>query len=550
MSILQPNTMFATNMGREAVLRLHSPIHFSLCRRCMAYFSNEEPSPTITVPQPLVKKIQKALIRKEVERIEKMNEKLRPKGPLIIKCKRKAYNHYTGEAFSKFKPELLASHGWKHHKSVGDYFVINGKRPNPALQSGLKFEDFGLHEAITKSLHSMNIKEPTHIQALTIPEMLNNNNVICAAETGSGKTLAYLLPILHMLKINPFDGLDQRPNCPRSVIVVPARELVDQVYYVARRIMDNLHLSVLALSGGHKAKFFEKKEKVDMVVGTPGTLISAMKEGHFDLSAAEHLVLDEGDTLLDDSFATFVSRLFKNIQVGQSASGMLGAAQLAIVGATLPRGLDTVLEDIAPIESFTKVTTKHLHKLMPHVPQKFVRLTPKKQGEYMLKLARELQRKEVPVMVFCNSVKTCYWLSRFLKENGVECMELHKQLDRKERAGRFQRFRRREFNILICSDIASRGLDTTWVQHIVNFDFPRFMSDYIHRVGRVGRVGSEQPGFVTSLVIHNWDVELLWQIETAVRQMEQFHNVNANIKRKLQGRHARKKEIEEAMAGR
>ncbi|PIK56044.1 putative ATP-dependent RNA helicase DDX28 [Apostichopus japonicus] len=135
-------------------------------------------------------------------------------------------------------------------------------------------------------------------------------------------------------------------------------------------------------------------------------------------------------------------------------------------------------------------------------------------------------RTKTAVMVFCNETSTCNWLAYVLEENGIDCLRLNGDMKPKDRRGVMEAFQSGSCDILVSTDIASR------VEHIINFDFPTFMSDYIHRVGRVGRVSSKAGGRVSSFVIHKWDVDLVNKIESAVRNRESLPRVDANIKRK------------------
>merc|ERR1711988_517243 len=124
-----------------------------------------------------------------------------------------------------------------------------------------------------------------------------------------------------------------------------------------------------------------------------------------------------------------------------------------------------------------------------------------------------------------------------MDDNSLPHVLFHCNMPHEIRAGRFEKFQNGEVDIVVCTDGASRGLDTVRAQHVINYDFPAFISDYIHRVGRVGRVGSIGTSFALSYVTHKWDVDLLWKIETSIRKSQELYNVNANIKRKLTNRH-------------
>ncbi|KAI0241905.1 putative ATP-dependent RNA helicase DDX28 [Lamellibrachia satsuma] len=209
--------------------------------------------------------------------------------------------------------------------------------------------------------------------------------------------------------------------------------------------------------------------------------------------------------------------------------------QVAMVGATMPSSLKQVLGDVVPLDSLVKVTTPHLHRLMPHIPQKFIRIGSDQKPEALLKALKSNSSRRVPTLVFCNRSSTACYVGHFLNDNGIANVVLHAQMPQKVREGRFEQFQNAETEVLVCTDIMSRGMDTVRAKHVINFDFPHFISDYIHRSGRIGRVGSSGTGFVLSFISYKWDVDLLWKIEASARRATEFHNVNANIKRKLTG---------------
>lgn len=246
-------------------------------------------------------------------------------------------------------------------------------------------------------------------------------------------------------------------------------------------------------------------------------------------------MLDEADTLLDDSFNKLIAYIVRRLKIGGSSPTehskyVSDGIQVGLASATYPRGLDTLLEPVLSMEDFEVVTTNSLHHLMPHVPQKFVRVGA---ADKMMECAKLLkQYKGKPTIVFCNKTQTSYWLSKSLKEIQMDNILLTGFDDPQTRKRHLKKFYEGIHDVMICTDIASRGLDTQCVHHVINYDFPLFMSDYIHRVGRVGRVGTTHDCRVTSFITQVWDVDLLWKIETAARKQQVLHNVNANIKRK------------------
>ncbi|ESO83489.1 hypothetical protein LOTGIDRAFT_133165, partial [Lottia gigantea] len=384
-----------------------------------------------------------------------------------------------------------------------------------------------------------------YLQFESIRKILKGDQVMISAETGSGKTLAYLVPLLE--KIKQFtEKFDRKKvfNSPIAIVILPSLELADQVGNVLDSLKDYTglkHCVEASQSKTRRKKIFDE-EYIDILVGTPGMIARKLYHQEIHYTYLQHIVLDEADTLLDDSFSHLIIKILNKLQVSHgevvednNVGYLQSGAQFIVVSATLPRNLQSTIQKYLPVDDMTKVTTPHLHKIMPHVQQKFIRVKSSDKLGRIIFLILLLKKKKKPSMVFCNKGETAYWLQKTFKEQNMNCLLLSGGVSDRERYGQFELFQQGKEDILVCTDIASRGLDTSRVEHVINFDFPCFMSDYIHRAGRVGRVGSYQPGFITSFVTHKWDVDLLWKIETAVRKQSELHNVNANIKRKLEG---------------
>ncbi|XP_035693515.1 probable ATP-dependent RNA helicase DDX28 [Branchiostoma floridae] len=530
-------------------------VHTSRC-----YVSEAARQNVILIPQYLNRRLDQI---KKAKSHGKNSVPLARPGRIVISCKRKEFNHYGGQTLGKFDVPQLASKGWKHKKSVGDHFTIVGYTKNPALLPVPDEEDtdkgksvvreggdrplttFGglpLDEGILEGLHAMNMVVPTKIQAAAIPAILSGKNVLCAAETGSGKTLCYVVPLLQSLlpvvRESDADMTQREQGRPLAVIVVPARELAEQVMTVLTTFNTALlkPFKMQIVVGGQGIGNIKKKlgKQVDILVITPGMLNKALHKGFLGMDWVRHLVLDEIDTLLDDSFSDMTLEAISCCQVRVSEVGGVGdGTQVIMAGATMPKRTAEILGEIVPMESLATVTTPALHRVMPHVSQKFLRVKPSSKAATVLELVKQDVNVNCPVIVFCNTFSTADWLSHTLRENNINHSKITGKLSASVRLGIFKEFQDGLTDVLVCTDIASRGLDTVRVQHVINFDFPGVVSDYIHRVGRVGRVGSRVAGRVTSLVCQPYEVDMLWKIETAVRRQAELKGVDANITRKI-----------------
>ncbi|KAL2088401.1 hypothetical protein ACEWY4_015300 [Coilia grayii] len=483
----------------------------------------------IRIPKPMLDRVEKnrQTRQRTISKVPVIKA-----GRLLIKSKNPQLNQSVGFTLGRFEETRLCSKGWKHRKSFGDYFTINSTQTAPPFiteceqrgtdtSKSATFNKFRIHQALVETLRRENIIHPTTVQIEVIPKLLRGHNVLCAAETGSGKTLTYLLPIIHDLQSRKEIQNDTNTH---ALVLVPSRELANQVLTVSRMLGKEFNLNVKVLGGGRgvgniKAAFTHGEP--DIVVSTPGALLKAMQRNYVNLNKLRFLVIDEADTMFDPSFSGMLERILQNMHVASAVSetrGLFPKAQMVLVGATFPEGVGEVLSNVTDLGSVLTIKSQRLHHLMPHVKQTFVKV---KGADKLLELNHALKKVEqdgVGVLVFCNSASTVNWLGFALEDLGVRHVRLQGAMPASMREGIFQNFQKGLVNVLVCTDIASRGLDTHRVKLIVNYDFPESHTDYIHRAGRVGRAGGQADGEVLSFVTHKWDVELVQKIEIAARR--------------------------------
>lgn len=513
---------------------------------------------------------------------------------LLIKCKDARYNHYDGQAYRVWSLDRLASYNWKQpHRSLGDHFTVLGGAPLAAwepserLELPPSFAATGLVSAqLCAALEAEGVVRPTVIQVLGLEPIRDGWNTLLAAETGCGKTLAYLAPLLDALLYRQqhvdlaapevehvavqeddteeiIEGEDVRTlgdalhvlrrDCACAVIAAPSAELCAQILGVAERICAPLGLRAALASGQPSAE--AEQLPADLLVGTPGALLTEDRVGgRLQLHRLRAIVLDEADTLLDDSFMAQSRRLLRRARVQSSppAGARLPAGcQLLMAAATLPASLEEGLgasgADLQ--ESLRVACSEALHRLSGAVRHRFVRSsdepapTSSSQDDepdassgagdshrltLLLSTLRRHRRnrgaERRAVVVFCSSNGTAAWLDEVLRRRQVPHAALYGRQPVAERAAELARFQDGAVPVLLATDLASRGLDTSRATHVINYEFPRLLSDYLHRAGRVGRVGSDPTRGcpsgqeVLSFVSRRADVELLWRIESAVRQ--------------------------------
>ncbi|TDG49868.1 hypothetical protein AWZ03_003644 [Drosophila navojoa] len=468
------------------------------------------------------------------------SEKAKP----LISCRRTQFNLLQHErADAKFGTIPLCSKGWLHNKSKNDHFTLNAtitsEQRNAEMQNLNDFlatSQIQMHPQLLENLQQqLGIKQLTGIQAQALPVVDANFHTLIAAETGCGKTLAYLLPILNKtLKRQSPEESKLRLNTPKILILTPGRELATQIAQVAQKLCTDTELKVKALLGGNTKQLMLNPQfaEVDILVATLGAVSKLVTTGIYHMDQVRHVVLDEADTLLDDSFTeklTYFLRRFPFHKNHVQDPSIVGT-QLLLASATMPTNTREILQRVIDVETIREIVSPNLHHLMPHVTQKFLRMAKADRPANLLSLVKRDLAKRRPLIVFSNKSTTCDYVSIFLNNSGINCLNLNGDMLMKIRIGRFEEFQRGECDVLSTTDVGSRGLDTTRARHVVNFDFPLHISDYIHRCGRIGRVGSLDNSLVTNFISSRREIDVVQRIEHAARTGGLLPDVNANIK--------------------
>lgn len=401
----------------------------------------------------------------------------------------------------------------KEKKEESEAKLSNAKQLSAFLATQT-FEDLKLSPVLISAaksvLSNVNDPKPTEIQALAIPQLLDRQkkHVLVAAETGSGKTLTYLLPVIDLLKMDESKkGLvKRRLDHPRAIVLVPTRELVSQVVKSCKSLSHIAKFRAVGLGGRTpRSQVAETLANgpVDILVTTPTTLVAYHKDKTLSLSDTRYLIIDEADSLFDAGWGDDCRKIIKTIQEVAEKSKV--PEKVVVVSATLPRSVHTALDTLFP--KLTKITTPSLHKALPNLKQSFVDLQ-RFQGNRQLALLEVLKKniKDDKTLVFCNTKKSVEILHNFLQTKNLNTLALYKDspMSRSETLELFAKSSEEvsqeglNNNVLLSTDIASRGIDTTFVDHVVLFDFPTSVVDYLHRVGRTARAG--QVGKATSLI--------------------------------------------------
>jgi len=496
----------------------------------------------ITIPVPVQSRALKRHRNPKTISKELDKEKMRSK-KLIISTKRTELNHRMAQTYGKFEDLKLVSGGWYHRKSIGDYFTINPFMPPPATNfddSHPTFDIYPLNPRLIEALAKCGFHKSTNIQHEAIPKMLEytDSNTIIAAETGNGKTLAFLIPMLNqILKFKEIEENENVKNSPYGVIVTPGRELAEQIGGVAENLCSFLGLKVRVHLGGQIRKQILNgpKETVDIIVGSQGALSKLFHENYLKRDRTSIIALDEIDTLLDDTFKDDLFLFLRKF--GLTGQSVATGITVLMAGATFPTNFEKYLSTVMDVEDMLRVSTKNIHRVLYHVPQKFLRVSASKKPEILRDIIEKEASKNKKVIVFSNKAATSDFVQIFLNKNNIDCVNFNGAHHYKYRRETLDKFMSGEVNVMSCTDLVSRGLDTSSVSHVINYDFPLNPADYIHRVGRVGRVNGVKNGRVTSLVDTTTGIKVLQNIETAVRKNIEISKVNNNIIRIIQHRY-------------
>jgi len=335
------------------------------------------------------------------------------------------------------------------------------------------FTDLGLGDDVLRAVHDAGYENPTPIQEKAIPLILMNRDILACAQTGTGKTAAFTLPMIDILA----EGR-ARARMPRSVILEPTRELAAQVAENFETYGKYHKLSMALLIGG--VSFSEQEKKldrgVDVLIATPGRLLDHCERGKVLLTDTKILVIDEADRMLDMGFIPDVERI-----VGL----MPTIRQSLLLSATMPKEIKRLAEkflinpkEIA-VDPPSSANTSIVQKVIPVSPR------GKKKALRDLMAIEEISNG----LVFCNRKRDVAELHRELAREFDDIGALHGDMDQYKRMECLDAFRKGEIRILICSDVAARGLDIPTVGHVFNYDVPTHAEDYIHRIGRTGRAG-------------------------------------------------------------
>lgn len=368
----------------------------------------------------------------------------------------------------------------------------------------MDFEQFGLNEEILDSISWMGFTDPTPIQEQAIPEIMDGRDIIGCAQTGTGKTAAFLLPIMHKLTEGESEGERKEIS---ALVIVPTRELAIQIDQHIQGLGYTLGITSCAVYGGGDGDDWDVQKKAltsgtDIIVATPGKLISHLNMGYVDFSSLRYLILDEADRMLDIGFLEDILKIISHLPKKRQTlmfSATMAPKIRSLAGKILKSPAEINIAMSKPAEGVLQAA------YLAYEPQKAALLT------HLVADKPEYSS----ILIFSSTKKKVTDIARTLKRKCRETEWISSDLDQDEREEVLLRFRARRTRILVATDVLSRGIDIKDINLIINYDVPQDAEDYVHRVGRTAR--AETTGVALTFISPD-DMYSFHQIEKLIDQ--------------------------------
>ena len=347
-----------------------------------------------------------------------------------------------------------------------------------------KFSDFNLTSPILTALKNLNLSEPTPIQSLAIPLALEGRDLLGTAQTGTGKTFAFGIPLVNHLALNKESG---------ALILTPTRELALQVLTALKSLTskDNLLDAALLIGGDPIQKQLKQLKKARLVVGTPGRMKDHLKRKSLNLKQFEFLVLDETDRMLDMGFLEDIKAIIEKLPNHQTL----------LFSATLPKNISDLAQKF--LNKPERINAGKENSPIINIKQE-VRNISQKEKYDQLKI--ELLERTGSIVLFVKTKRSADKIALQLRKDKLNAEAIHGDLRQIKREKVLMKFRKNQFQILVATDVAARGLDIPLIEHVINYDIPQNPEDYIHRIGRTARAGAKGSAltFLTPADQKNW----------------------------------------------
>ena len=369
----------------------------------------------------------------------------------------------------------------------------------------ITFAELGLNEQILAGVTTLGFNAPTPVQAAAIPAVLAGKDVVASAQTGTGKTAAFMLPTLQRIAVEKPGGAEKsdskernaaagrnakrntkRDAYPRALIITPTRELAAQIDAVAKSVCASTGQQAVIVTGGarYKHQITALQKGCDVLVATPGRLIDLLDKKHTSLENIQILVLDEADRMLDMGFWPSVHRIMEQLPK---------AHQTLLFSATLPASITSTID--ALLKDPERIEIARTGQTAATIEQHLCSVTQGQKPQLLKALIDSFDPAPERVLVFCRTKSRVDSIYKNLKAAGLKVDVMHADRPQKARARALERFRSGAIQVLVATDVMSRGIDIQGIDAVINFDVPLDPEDYVHRIGRTGRAGAAGQAF-------------------------------------------------------
>jgi ATP-dependent RNA helicase RhlE len=358
------------------------------------------------------------------------------------------------------------------------------------LPRGESFQTVGIGSILAETMARQGIKRPRPVQTQVIPEVLAGRDIVSLAETGSGKTLAFLAPVLQrILDDRPAKGarMTSRQRL-RALVICPTRELADQTGLVADGLLRGSVLRAGVAVGSVAISPIREMllKGVDLLVVTPGRLLELLEEGSIDGEAVQMLVIDEADRMFDMGFAPQVSRILDRVSARR---------QLLLFSATMPKDVLDLADQ--HLRGAVRIETHPHTMVVEHVKQHVVMVHPRDRVDLLLHLQKQASGGRM--LIFCRTRRRTGWVAAALARHALKTGQLHADRSQAQRRRALEAFRGGELDVLVATDVGSRGLHIEGVAIVVNYDLPNTTEDLVHRAGRAAH-GTRKSGHAWTFI--------------------------------------------------
>ena len=391
----------------------------------------------------------------------------------------------------------------------------------------MDFTSLNLCQPLLDALEEIGYVSPTPIQAQAIPDLLEGRDLLGCAQTGTGKTAAFALPILDAMAKDPWGGSRRI----RALMMCPTRELASQIRDNIEQYARHLDIRSMAMFGGVSQRPQEKilNRGVDILVATPGRLLDLISQGYVDLSYVQFLVLDEGDRMLDMGFIRDIRKILA--QIPENRQSML-------FSATIPRSIVELSRDMLFDPVSVSITPESI--TLEAIEQSLMFVMKGDKRGLLTHIIKEERAEKV--LVFSRTKHGCNRIVKQLGQDGIEALPIHGNKSQGAREKALGRFRNGTLQVLVATDVASRGIDVSDISHVINVDLPNEPEVYVHRIGRTGRAGK---GGITIAFCDENEGEYLRGIEKMIRQdipVDEDHPFHSEKARSRKGNKAPKRQ--------